>query len=71
MISKIEGLSSLKNLKELYVSNNQITTIENLDNNTSVRILDISYNSISNLERLDSLIELEDLWVRSLSLYLL
>jgi protein phosphatase 1 regulatory subunit 7 len=61
-ISKIEGLETLIQLKELYLSENRIKTIENLDANINLTVLDIAKNQIEQLDNLQSLKNLNELW---------
>ena len=51
----------LKNLRELRVDRNQLSTIENLNCCVSLRILDISFNSIESLSGLAGLQSLQEL----------
>lgn len=62
-ITKIENLSALSNLEELYSSENGITVIEGFENNLKLTTLDLAYNKITNIPNLSHLKDLEDLWV--------
>ncbi|GMG25614.1 unnamed protein product [Aspergillus oryzae var. brunneus] len=61
-LTSLNGLSSLKNLEELYVSHNAITELSGLESNTKLRVLDFSNNQVSKLEHLSHLENLEELW---------
>jgi protein phosphatase 1 regulatory subunit 7 len=61
-IARIEGLQSLVNLQELYLSHNNITKLENLVL-PKLATLDVSNNQIDKLENLESVPLLEELWV--------
>jgi Leucine-rich repeat (LRR) protein len=58
----LNGLSSLKNLEELYVSHNAITDLSGLESNAKLRVLDFSNNQVTKLEHLSTLENLEELW---------
>ena len=57
MISKIENLSTLKQLGTLNLSHNKIEKIENLEGLIALNNLDISYNCISTKEHLEGMQE--------------
>lgn len=61
-ISKIEGLETLTQLKELYLSENRIKVIENLNGNANLNVLDLSKNQIEHLDNLQPLKQLKELW---------
>lgn len=58
----IEGLETLTELKELYLSENRLKSIENLDGNVQLTVLDISKNQIEQLDNLQVLVHLNELW---------
>ena len=85
-ITKLEGLEGLENLEELYLSHNGIEKIEGLENNVcfssrlimeswlfaqvKLRTLDIGNNFIAELENISHLSQLEELWVRFMTIWL-
>lgn len=62
-LTKIEGLETLVQLKELYLSENFITKIEGLNTLVNLEILDIAYNKIEDLENIEKNCNLTDLWL--------
>jgi Leucine-rich repeat (LRR) protein len=58
IIEKIEGLSSLVNLKELDLSFNNIEIIENLEVLVKLEVLTLFENRISKLENMETLVNL-------------
>jgi protein phosphatase 1 regulatory subunit 7 len=64
-LTKIEGLETLVNLKELYLSQNFIEKIENLQNLKQLEILDLAHNRIEKLENLENNTLLTDLWINN------
>ena len=54
-ISDITGISNLKNLRDLYLSNNQIKDIEGLITLTKLTYLDLANNQINDKKNLDYL----------------
>jgi Leucine-rich repeat (LRR) protein len=63
MIDRIEGLTSLKNLIQLSLYNNQIMRIEGLEGLTSLRKLYLEKNHIDRLEGLTGCRNLEELYL--------
>lgn len=62
-ISNIEGLNSLKNLKELDLSYNQISEIKGLENLVSLEFLGLINNRISEIKGLEKLKNLRTLFL--------
>ncbi|XP_045054056.1 protein phosphatase 1 regulatory subunit 7 isoform X1 [Desmodus rotundus] len=62
-LTKIEGLQSLVNLQELYLSHNGIEVIEGLENNNKLTMLDIASNRIKKIENISHLTELQEFWM--------
>ena len=64
-ITEIEkdAFSSFKNLKELYLNNNQITKIEGLENLINLKTLYLDNNQITKIVRLKNLIKLKNLYI--------
>ncbi|XP_068023549.1 protein phosphatase 1 regulatory subunit 7-like [Melanerpes formicivorus] len=62
-LTKIEGLQSLVNLRELYLSHNGIEVIEGLENNNKLTMLDIASNRIKRIENISHLTELQEFWM--------
>ena len=60
-----KGLEQFKQLKQLYLTKNQITKIENLDNNINLTELYLSNNKISKIENLDNNINLKNLYLEN------
>lgn len=60
---RIENLSSLVNLTQLWLGKNKITRLEGLDALVKLRTLSIQSNRIVKLEGLDKLVELEELYI--------
>ena len=58
-----KGLDQFKQLKQLYLNNNQITKIENLDNNIDLTDLNLNNNKITKIENLDKLVNLQTLFL--------
>ena len=63
-MAKIEGLETLVNLEELYISHNGIKKIEGLDTLVNLVTLDVSNNFIKRIENVSHLTKLEEFWVR-------
>ena len=59
--SKIDNLSTFKNLKALYLEGNKISKIENLDSLINLTSLFLNENTIQKIEGLDNLINLTNL----------
>merc|ERR1712130_674157 len=64
-ITKIEGLSDLTALKELYLAENGIEVIEGLDALVNLTILDLDKNRVTAIQGPDKLTQLEELWLSS------
>ena len=64
-VSKIESLSPLVLLRELWISECQLKKIENLEANKNLRKLYLYGNQISIIDKLDHLVELEILWLNN------
>ncbi|XP_066201909.1 protein phosphatase 1 regulatory subunit 7 isoform X1 [Saccopteryx leptura] len=62
-LTKMEGLQSLVNLRELYLSHNGIEVIEGLENNNKLTMLDIASNRIKKIENISHLTELQEFWM--------
>jgi len=64
-ITEIEkdAFSYYKNLKYLYLHNNQITKIEGLENLINLEKLRLDNNKITKIEGLENLIKLKNLWL--------
>ena len=60
-IRDVEGLTTLKRVKFLDLSNNNITEIAGLEELVNLEMLFLAYNKISNISGLDSLTKLKDL----------
>lgn len=67
-LTKIDGLSKLKNLEELYVSHNAIEEISGLEENTNLNVIDISSNPIKQLKGLKTLEHLQEFWASNCQL---
>jgi len=63
-ISDIEGLDSLKNLKELDLSHNQISEIKGLESLENLESLEIHNNKISEIKGLEKLKNLDTLFLQ-------
>jgi len=63
-ITDIEGLDSLKNLKELDLSYNQISKIKGLENLENLEFLEIHNNKISEIKGLEKLKNLRTLFLQ-------
>ncbi len=63
-LSNILALSSLKNLRVLYLQRNNLTDIQALKDLTKLEILSINGNKISNISALTSMTELKELYIR-------
>jgi protein phosphatase 1 regulatory subunit 7 len=61
-ITKLENLSHLVNLEELYISDNGLTCIEGLDSLKSLKVLDLSNNQIEHIENMQGMVNLEEFW---------
>ena len=59
--SKIDNLSTFKNLKALYLEGNKISKIENLDSLINLTSLFLHENTIQKIEGLDNLVNLTNL----------
>lgn len=59
------SFKTLKNLRELRVDRNQITSIENLSGCSALRILDLSFNNIESLSGIAGLQSLQELKVNN------
>ena len=59
--SKIDNLSTFKNLKALYLEGNKISKIENLDSLVNLTSLFLHENTIQKIEGLDKLVNLTNL----------
>jgi len=59
---RLEGLDSLTNLEELYISHNGLTKIEGLDHNLKLTTLDVGNNQIEAIENIAHLETLEEFW---------
>ena len=53
----------LKELEELYISENGIEEIESLDQNSKLKTLDLAMNKITDIRNVEHLNDLEELWV--------
>lgn len=62
-LTKIEGLQSLVNLRELYLSHNGIEVIEGLENNVSRLLLPLQHNCCPELLVLVAFLEVSVLWL--------
>ncbi|KAL6037784.1 hypothetical protein STEG23_001787, partial [Scotinomys teguina] len=62
-LTKIEGLQSLVNLRELYLSHNGIEVIGDLENNNKLTMLDMASNGIKKIETNSHLIKLQEFWM--------
>jgi Leucine-rich repeat (LRR) protein len=60
-VKNTDFLSSLKELKELYLENNKITDISSLSSLTQLQTLYFNYNRITDISSLSSLTKLENL----------
>nr|MDO8114556.1 leucine-rich repeat domain-containing protein [Candidatus Sigynarchaeota archaeon] len=58
-IKKIEGISSLINLKQLILSENRISCIENLEHLRSLEDLNLDHNQLTSIDGLEQLKELK------------
>ncbi|XP_021344907.1 leucine-rich repeat-containing protein 9-like [Mizuhopecten yessoensis] len=67
-IQKIEGLSCLTNLKELWISETEVKRIESIGALKKLQKLYLFCNKISKIENLDHLVDLEVLWLNSNSI---
>ncbi|XP_021359487.1 leucine-rich repeat-containing protein 9-like isoform X3 [Mizuhopecten yessoensis] len=67
-IQKIEGLSCLTNLKELWISETEVKRIESIGSLKKLQKLYLFCNKISKIENLDHLVDLEVLWLNSNSI---
>jgi protein phosphatase 1 regulatory subunit 7 len=63
LIQNVENLSTLTNLKNLWLGRNKITKIEGLDTLTQLKRLDLQTNRIVSLEGLNGLVSLEELYL--------
>lgn len=61
-ITKIENLSELINLEELYLSHNGLQKIEGLEANVKLTTLDVGGNRIEVIEGVDHLASLNEFW---------
>lgn len=61
-LTSITGLSDLRNLEELYVSHNLLTSLSGLESNTALRVFDFSNNKVTKLEKISHLKRLEEVW---------
>lgn len=59
----IENIQNLKELTELYLSENAITKIDNLDENEKLETLDLAQNKIKKIENIEQLEQLSEFWV--------
>ena len=57
----LKGIKILKNLKELYVSNNSLTEVKELQDLPHLQALDLSYNKIQDISGLEYLRKLKEL----------
>lgn len=57
-VEKIEWISELKNLRELYLSFNNIENVEWLENLTNLNYLELAHNQLTNIDNLSNLDEL-------------
>jgi protein phosphatase 1 regulatory subunit 7 len=61
-LTKIQGLSHLTQLTELYLSENGIEQIEGLEALVNLRVLDLAANRIKKIENIAHLQQLEEFW---------
>jgi hypothetical protein len=66
-LTKMEGLSTLTNLQELYLAHNGFDGITGLETLTALNTLDLSANRITTVSGLTSLTGLTDVWVRAVT----
>ncbi|PKY17763.1 L domain-like protein [Rhizophagus irregularis] len=62
LVTKIDGIESLKDLEELDLYDNRISYIENLNNFPELKFLDLSFNKIRVIENLEHLTKLVNLY---------
>jgi len=61
-LTKIENLSHLRHLEELYLSHNGLTSMKGIEELVELKTLDISSNRIEKLQSLERLTKLVDFW---------
>lgn len=62
-VVRIENLSELINLSELYLSENGIEIIEGLEKNTNLETLDLAKNRIKKIENVNQLRNMQEFWI--------
>ncbi|GKV06685.1 hypothetical protein SLEP1_g18543 [Rubroshorea leprosula] len=63
-ITSMHGISNASStVKELYVSNNEVTKIEEIEHLHQLQILELGSNRLRVMENLQSLINLQELWL--------